>query len=245
MIIAIKSEIDSRVMLYPLMHALDLYGKILVVTENKYVRRLIDDQEFSTYRNTTIIIDETGATDTAFETYGVDKSEYDFIILDNMGVTEYDRCIWLFGSKQSEHFMEDKEYLEKYEDVNNITFVQFGKVAKLTGMKETDGKKLNKPASKKKDSSEVPDGYDPAEKFKDKVVTEKLKSVAVHNLDFPTFEDIEKVEGTKQFYNLSEKMIECIYSIVKPYVNVAANDFRKGVKQSESGNSKQSGKPGR
>ena len=59
MVIAIKSEMDSRVVLYPLMKACSIYGSVLVMTSNRYVRRVIDDQEYSTFKNIAVLVDET------------------------------------------------------------------------------------------------------------------------------------------------------------------------------------------
>ena len=90
MFICIKSEIDSRPLLYPLMRTLWNYGSILLVTSNRFVNRLIDDAETNNFRNATIVIDTDGATDDIMEDYGYAPTDFDFVILDNMGVTDCD-----------------------------------------------------------------------------------------------------------------------------------------------------------
>ena len=51
MYIAIKSEMDSRPIIYPLMRCLMNYGSILVITNNKVFNRLIESQESGGFRD--------------------------------------------------------------------------------------------------------------------------------------------------------------------------------------------------
>ena len=94
MYIAIKSEMDSRVFLYPLMRALKNYGSMLVISSNRQLSRLIEDGEFG-FRNIAVIVDMSGATDDVYNEYGIAAGDYDYIILDNVGAVEYDVCFVL------------------------------------------------------------------------------------------------------------------------------------------------------
>lgn len=243
MIISIKSEIDSRCVLYPLMKACYQYGTVAVITSNKFVKRLIDDKEFNTFRNIDIYYDELGASDDVYRANGIDKLDFDFIILDNMGVSEYDRCICLFGSKQSEIFMEDKKLMEESEDVSKIVFVEFGNSKSSSRDTRTEEKKSkpsrnrgNNGAQQTQDENVVPEGYDPAEKFRSMVKTEKRKEVIIFKAPFPSLADFEMVEGLGKFYNMPDKLIPVFYEIFGKKLNIVDNEFRKGLKKvDESG----------
>lgn len=227
MLISIKSEIDSRVILYPMMRALMNYGSILVVSDNKLVKRLIDDEEFSTFRNITILYNDEGAIDDVFESYGIDYGDYDFIIADNMGVTSYDILFFLFGKSHSEYYMEEKVMLEQGEDVNKIIFVEYA------SNKSSKTEKGKKDASKKSDV--IPEGYDPTDKFKRLAGEEKRKEVRTFPAKLPTFNDIELVEGEHIFYTVDDMLIKIFYEAFKNVLGVSELNFRKEVRVKDEG----------
>ncbi|MBQ2885828.1 MAG: hypothetical protein IJE43_19055 [Alphaproteobacteria bacterium] len=236
MIIAIKSEIDSRVLLYPLMKACDTFGSVLVLTDNRYVRRVIDDVEYGTFKNITIIVDEECAADDLYETYGVSPGDYDYIILDNIGAAEYDKCFWLFGYKQSEVFLEDKKIVEESERADNLVYLEYGKPVNSN----KPAQKVVSKRGKVEDNQEVPEGYDPAEKFRNLEEEEHLRVVAKYNLPFPSFEYIENIEGRGIFGAVDEKLCKVFYDIFGTQLNIQFNIFRKEIRQTNesSGNNK-------
>ena len=97
MYIAIRSEVDSRVLVYPLMKALWEYGSILLVSSNKQYRRLIEETDTMTFRNITVLVDENGSADEIIDANFVSKVDYDFVIFDNVSCVDYDVCLVPLG----------------------------------------------------------------------------------------------------------------------------------------------------
>lgn len=255
MIISIKSEIDSRVLLYPLMKACNTFGSVLVMSNNKYLKRLIDDQEYSTFKNIAIVVDDLASTDDIYDEYDIAPDDYDYIVVDNMGVASYDKCFCLFGQRQSETFMEDKALMEKNENVDNILFIEFGKrPAQQKASKPKPIKDSRFKRSKgKEDVSEIGEestqpeqDYNPADKFRDKVEEEKRKSVVSFNVQFPSFEMIENLEGMGKFDPVDETLCKVFYEALGKQLNIQFNNFRKEIRRTnEGGSGKQSGWSGR
>lgn len=152
MFIAIKSEMDSRPLLYPLMRSLFHYGSILILTNNKILRRLIDNPIESGFRNITILIDDSDSADEICENYGVAIGDYDFVILDNLGASEYDVCFIALGSASSPDFEADVELLLSDEKVKSCV-LQFGRIAGKKQEKRQE-EKLAKEKAKKESSAE-------------------------------------------------------------------------------------------
>lgn len=224
MYIAIKSEIDSRVLLYPLMRALRSYGSVLVITSNKQLNRLIDDEAEGGFRNIRIIIEESGATDDVFEEYGIVSGDYDFVILDNIGVTDYDVYLLPLGERHSESFDEDVKMLLS-EDDGKVKIIQFGKPPKAEPAKRKD----------KKEKETVSEEYNPADKFnisieEQKKAEEQKKLVCV---PFPSYQDIENVEANHRFYEINQNLVTALYTIFKDVLLVEKIQFQKEVRKKD------------
>lgn len=126
MIIRIRSEIDSRVLLYPLLRCIFNYGSTLVVTTNPMIKRLIDGKLDGEWRNISVVVAESGNTDDIFEEQGIALNDYDFTILDNMGSVEYDYTLFALGKYHSEEF-EDEVAMVYADEPEKTKLVQFGK----------------------------------------------------------------------------------------------------------------------
>lgn len=248
MTIAVKSETDSRVVVYPLMWALKSFGTILVVTSNRQFRRLVDDEEFSTFRDIMIIVDEEGGTDDVFSSYGVAENDYDFVILDNVGSVEFDNCLVVLGNKQSEAFQSDIEYIQNSEDSNKYVFIDFGngavakEQAKAEAKTKAESKTAeNKKAAAKKSSPVSEEDYDPTEKFKAMVPGSEIKKEKVKpfKCKFPTFADIELVEGDHRFYQVGLDLVKVFHSFLGTPLAVSMDKFSKVVRsRDESSNNR-------
>lgn len=249
MVIAVKSELDSRTLVYPFIMACRSLGSTLVVSNNKYLRRLIDDEEFSTFKNVYILVEESGATDDVFEEYGIDVKEYDYVILDNMGALEYDKCIMLYSSSISEQFQESLDFAEEEGDFNDIVLVQVGRTAsgkRVKGETGRKGVKADKDAkagkrSKKekvaiaaeatvKDIDGIPENYDPASKFKTRVMEHKKQQFRRFSVSFASMDDIEAFESDGKFYSFPENITKVLYEVVGRSLNVSDVEFRKGIR---------------
>lgn len=247
MVIAIKSEMDSRVVLYPLMKACNTFGSVIVLSSNRYVKRMIDDQEYSTFKNIAILVDETGATDEICEAYDIVLDEYDYVIMDNIGVTEYDKLLVLFGQKSSDSFEEDIQLYKSQDNNENIFFLQYGGKGKAaTKERAPKEDKAERRLKKSNKDNGIPDDYDPEQKFKDMVIEEKKKKIKEFDVSLPKFEMIEKLEGLGQFEAVDEKLSAIFYELFGGELNIQYNLFRKEIRQTnESGSSNKSGRSGR
>ena len=81
LIVAIKSEMDSRPLLYPLIRVLNNYGNLCVITSNKQLNRLIEDEDNGGFRNIRVIIEESGGVDSVYQEYGIVPEDFTFLIL--------------------------------------------------------------------------------------------------------------------------------------------------------------------
>lgn len=110
--IAIRSEADSRVLVYPLIRSLYPYGTICVITNNIYMRRLLDtDTLEGGFRNVRVIVQPDGDLEEALEQEDMYKGKYDFVIYDNMGYPDFDvECI-IITSRVSESYLQDIVWL--------------------------------------------------------------------------------------------------------------------------------------
>ena len=156
--ISIKSEIDSRVILYPMMRCLKPLGNILIVTSNKQVPRLVEAQYNGYFKNFHIIFDAEGGSDTIFEENEIDPEEYNYVVYDNVGTVSQDKLIIAIGPIVSEQFEDEMMYYGSDRDTH---ILRFGKPSK----------KKSKPSTVKPDSKSMK-GMTPEEK---KAYREELK----------------------------------------------------------------------
>lgn len=238
MVIAVRSEMDSRPLIYPLLRVLKDYGKVGLVSDNKQVRRLLDSEEDGACRNIRVIYDESGATDTVFEEYGIVPEEYDFLILDNMGATEYDMLIIPLGEVVTDEFQYDVDELKK--DANT-RFVQFGKAPKKVTDKSKGKAPKPRPAKKARPRKgepvegepveEIEEEDDPAEKFRVEISIDEEFNVSerFYGCEFPAYQDIEDMEAKHIFTKVGPKMGEAIYDIFKDRLGIDKRMFMKSI----------------
>lgn len=233
MIIAIRSEMDSRPLTYQLLRVLKDYGKVCFISDNKQVRRLLDSEEDGACRNIRVIYDESGATDTVFEEYGIVPSEYDYLILDNMGATEYDILLVPVGEVVTDEFQFDIDELKK--DANT-RFLQFGKAAKKEAKPKAPRQSPERKPRPKRGEPEPEqpveeDDYDPASKFEIEISIDEEYNVSErsYGCEFPAYQDIEDMEAKHIFPKVGPKMAEAIYDMFKNQLGIEKRMFLKAV----------------
>lgn len=123
--IVIKSEMDSRPVIYPLMRCLMNYGSILVITNNRVFNRLIESQVSGGFRNITILVDSADSADEVCNDYGVAIGDYDFVIIDNLGSSESDVYIMMASTYVTPEFDDEIEMMVNNESLRTVLF-QFG-----------------------------------------------------------------------------------------------------------------------
>lgn len=224
--IQIRSEMDNRPVLYPLLRSLFNYGKILVITSNQYLRRLIDENGTG-FRNITIIVTDEDSADEACLNYGIEKDDFDFTIVDNLGVSDCDACLVVTGGSISQDFdividniMADKQVAS--------AVIQFGRMPKATSKVISDEK------AEVKESAE----YDPTEKFRKRRITDDSRKRKTVIVPYPSFEIIEKLESEYLFSDVDMKLVDVFYDLIVSKTAVKKYDFQKEVRQRDesSGN---------
>lgn len=243
--IAIKSEMDSRPLLYPLMRALRSFGSILVLSNNTLLRRLIEEQDTFSFRNITVLVDNSDSADEICENYGISSTDYDFIIVDNLGSSECDVCFIAVGASMSEEFDAEMQLLMEDEHLP-VYVLQFGKAAVKQPEKETPEERKERlerekqerlerknAAKKPKKSGEVPEGYDPAGKFR---VTPEDKSIRKQKatvIPFPNFQEIETVEAEHKFAEITPALANVFFTAFESELAINKLQFDKEVRKKD------------
>lgn len=221
--IAIKTEIDSRVILYPLLRALFPHGSTCVISSNPQLDRLIVDDEDGGFRDIRIILDQYGDLDKTMESYGIVEDDFDFIIYDNVGVINYDTIIIGLGAMQSEGFQQDVEFLNESGEAKLIQFGNKKKQAKV---------KPDKKQKKEKEDTE----YDPAAKFRtEEVKRRQISEMEMFTCPWPSYADIESVEAEHIFPVYPSNIASILYRILGDRLNVAERDFIKYMNTKDTG----------
>lgn len=227
--ISIKSEIDSRVLLYPLMRCLKPLGNILIVTSNRQVARIIDGDLEGDFRNFHIMVDYDGGTDELLEDAGISPDEYTYVVYDNVGVVEQDKLLIPIGPIVSEQFEEEMMYLG--ED-RNTHILRFGRPVKEVNKGPKVKKTKEELESERKAKSSISDeAADEAarSKFQPKKVDVTTKLKKLPNLNFPKFEDLEFFESNKQFFDIDRNLIKFFYTVFQEYIGIKEPNFVREV----------------
>ena len=192
--IAIRSECDSRIMLYPLIKVLSLYGTVAVYSSNKCLTRLIESELEGGFKNIRIVVNTEGDADAAKESDEFYKGKYNYLIYDNMSVIDYDTCITLVTNRLSESYVMDLQNLIADPKVH---IIKFGKPAPIP-----KGEKPVKDSSPKKPpKGEVEEESDISfNKWDNTKTDEELLQEALSDREskwckFPSYEAIEEMEG--------------------------------------------------
>lgn len=255
MFIAIKSEMDSRPFLYPLMRCLQNYGSILVLTNNRTLERLVDEEDESGFRNITVLVDAADSADEICSNYSVQKEDYDFVLLDNLGSSEYDVCFLLVGLKVSPAFDDEIELILGDTDVRS-SLIQFGAAKarhsrKEQKPKETPEERKERAAREKEEREarqaaereerkakgnkkrEIPEGYDPAAKFHALLGDKSLRQKKAIQVPFPSMQDLEDFEAEHIFWDIDATLTQAIHAILEKDLAVEGNEFRKEVRRKD------------
>lgn len=210
--IVIKSEMDSRLTLYPLLRCLYSYGTILVVSNNRVLLRLIEEGSMG-FRNVTVIVGNSDSADEICEENNVDRREFDFIIFDNLGTSECDACIIAVGPIITEAYESEIELVLGDSSIPS-TVLQFGKAVQK-----------KKPKEEPKEKQE----HDPADKFRERVASIDKKKDKTVSVPYPTFEAVEKFESEHVFAKVDSRFANAFYQLFGAKLGVTQSKFLKEV----------------
>ena len=144
--IAIKSEMDSRILLYPLLKCLYPYGTIGVFTGNQSIGRLIDNDSEGGFKNISIVMVSDNDLQEALERDQVYDGKYDFFIYDNVGCTDFDYMLVPIGNFLSDALATDLEYII---DEKNVHIIKFGKLSQRKSRRKNQRRSLAKVRQRK------------------------------------------------------------------------------------------------
>ena len=267
MTIAIKSEIDSRVVVYPLIKCLYNYGTIAVFTTNMFMARLIENELEGGFKNIVIGIAPDGDLESLKENDGYFDGKYDFLILDNIGAVDYDILIAAVTNRITEQYIDDLTYV--IED-DKTRIMKFGKPApalKQEKPSKDKNAKANPKKGKKGEEEEVEEAPIPeeetetpnnvnidltkkeeevpddefnkwkVEKTESDVLAEKLLESTKVWCKFPSFEAIDEMEGRGFLLVPDDTTIKEFYKHLKDYVSVDERNFLKGARVKDESSS--------
>ena len=237
--IAIKSETDSRVIVYPLIKALYNYGTIAIYTSNKWMTRLIENQLEGGFNNVRVVVSPEGDLDFCKETDDYYRNKYDFLIFDNIGAIDYDLLIAVVTNRISEDYVGDLIFLATDPKTH---ILKFGTPA-AKPKAEKPAKKQKGEASAEEQSADDSEEFNKwnQEKTDEEVLKEMLESRESKWIKFPSFDSIENMEGRHNMMIPDDTFTKEVYRLFKDYINVDERMFMKGVRVKDEGGSDISG----
>lgn len=243
--LAIKSEVDSRILVYPLIKLLYNYGTVAVYTSNKSMSRLIENELEGGFRDVRIVINPEADLEAMKKSDDWSYDKYDFIIYDNVGAVEYDALICILTNRLSDSYVSDLIFVIQDESTN---IIRFGSPAPR---KKEDGKSKSKSKSKGKPNGSVePQEEEPVDmsynKWNDTKTDEQALQEALNQKSsvwckYPSYEVLELMEGRHQFYPVDDTLTKEVYKILGKYLSVEERLFLKGARVKDEGSSVLSG----
>lgn len=227
MIVAVRSEIDSRPLVYPMIRVLKNYGSVCFISSNRQCRRLMENEDEGGFRNIRVLVEESGAVDEVYTDNGITKGDFDFIILDNMGLMDYDMLFVPVSEFSSADFQEEIELLKTDAKVR---FVQFGGSTKTKS--RASKSKPGKPSrpNKRGEANDVEE-ENPEDKFALKQTIDEEYNVAerYHNVAWPTWKEIEDFESLNAFMKPEKGLSDALYTEFKNVIGIDKRVYDKEV----------------
>lgn len=227
--IAILSEIDSRIVLYPLLKCLQQYGSIRVYSSNVAIQKFAENCN-NVFENIEIYADASADLETLLEETYWHEEDQTFTIFDNIGATEYDAGLVVVSAAQSPDYISDVLYTIAND---NTTILKMGKPYSEKSKAKTATRDLKKLAE-----DDDPDYNKWAvEESDQEILDRKLRDANSRWIPMITLEDILRLETMYKFFKPNSEFAKVIYPIVKKVSNVDERDYLKGVERiNESSN---------
>lgn len=236
MIVAVRSEIDSRPLIYPMIRVLKNYGSVCLISSNKQCRRLSDGENEGGFRNIRVLVEESGAVDEVYSDNGITPNDFDFIILDNMGLMDYDMLFVPVSEFSSADFQEEIELLKTD---SKVRFVQFGGAAKAKakGKPQKAAGKPSRPSRRSKGDADesAEESYNPEDKFALQQTVDEEYNVAerYHNVAWPTWKEIEDFESLHAFMKPEKGLADALYIEFTNIIGVDKRTYDKEVQRED------------
>lgn len=223
--ISIKSEVDSRMLLYPLIKVLADYGTICVLSGNPEIEKLIDDDVEGGFRNIRIIRVYDGDLQGAIEDEGLTPNKYSFTIYDNVGAQQYEKLICIVTNVISDEYLMD---LKNLIDEPQTSIMKFGTPGKKVEEKKSKGKATDSENA----NSELPSLHENnrwlVEKTPEDLLVEALSDKKIKWCKMPSMQDIITFEQRHTFFVPDDSVLKEIYRVLPDAFNVDERVFIKG-----------------
>ncbi len=232
--IAIKSEADSRVLLYPLIKLLYNYGTVAVYTSNRTLTRLIDSELEGGFRNVRVVINPEADLDEMKASDDWRKDKYDFIIYDNVGAVDYDVIICILTNRLSESYVQDLLFIIQ-DDKTRI--IRFGAPAPAVKKEKSNKKPIAKENVPEPEEDDRKFNKWRVEKTDEDVLQELLTDRKSPWHKFPSFEMIENMEGRHIMPTPEDSLIRDLYDIFGKELSIDLRMFMKGARVKDESSS--------
>lgn len=235
--IAIRSETDSRVLVYPLIKILATYGTVAVYTSNKFFSRLIENELEGGFKNIRVVVSPEADIEAIMESDEYYPNKYDYLILDNIGATDYDILIAIVTNHLSENYIQDLLYIISEEKTHIIKFGAPGKSSKPSKKPEKKPKKGEVTDDVSDDDFNSFNKWDDT-KTDEEILQELLQDRESKWVKFPTFDAIEDMEANHRFITPDDTLIKELYRLFGAGLSIDERMFTKGarLKDESSGN---------
>lgn len=231
--ISVRSEVDSRVLVYPMIKVLSLYGTVAVYTSNRFMSRLIENELEGGFKNIRIVVSPEADIEAAMDSDEYYQNKYDFLIYDNMGAVDYDMLIAIATGHISENYVSDMLYIASDAKTHVLKFGKPGITSAPKKEKKSKKELVDEAASSLGDFSE--NKWD-NEKTDEQLLQELLENKESKWIKFPTFEAIDDMESKHIMMVPEDSLINELYRLFKDYLHVDERQFKKGAKlKDESG----------
>lgn len=235
--IAIKSETDSRVLIYPLIKTLSLYGTVAVYTSNKYFTRLIENELEGGFKNIRIVVNPDADLEAIKESDDFVKTKYDFVIYDNVGATDYDMLICILTNRLSESYIQDLLYVIQDSKTH---ILKFGAAAPAS--KDSAAKKKPKKGEQEEQEDDDRDFNKwHIKKTDEDVLKEVLEDRKAKWCKFPSFDVIENMEARHIMATPDDGLIKELFRLFGESLSVDERMFTKGARVKDESSSDISG----
>lgn len=228
--LAIRSECDSRVLLYPLIKVLYNYGTVAVYTSNRNLSRLIENEMEGGFRNVRIIINTEADLQEAKLSDEYFKDKYDYVIFDNMGALDYDMLLCIVTNRLSESFVSDLVYIAPDPKTKIIKFGSPAPVAKSErSTKDSKSSKAKAATVEEEEDNSSFNKWD-QEKSDEEILLELLQDKELRWCKFPSYDAIEEMESRYKMITPDENLISELYRLLGDKLAIDERQFRKGAR---------------
>lgn len=237
--ISIKSETDSRILLYPLIKVLSNYGTVAVYSSNRVLTRLIENDLEGGFKNIRVVVSPEIDLEGVKESDGWYKGRYDFCIYDNMGATDYDICICIVTNRLSESYVNDLTYLITDDKAHILKFGSAAPALKEKGAKPEKRKK-NAPEEEPTEEDLNFNKWN-IEKTDEEILQEALADRSAKWCKFPSFESIDQMESRHKMMVPDDGLIKELFRLFGTHLCIDERMFTKGARLKDESSSDISG----